>query len=132
MFDIVPSLPKKVENTIDKTQNLENRLKLLEEKTENIENMTNDHQNKIKNIGAKVQDLNILELFKTREGENGEDSNMLYILANLEKFKAGCKRVLYSVFSLEAADRIRNGIDFTHRTFMGFISASSWIRRSSA
>ncbi len=46
----------------------------------------------------------------------------LYILANLEKFKAGCKRVLYSVFSLEAADRIRNGIDFTHRTFMGFIS----------
>ena len=85
MFDIVPSLPKKVENTIDKTQNLENRLKLLEEKTENIENMTNDHQNKIKNIGAKVQDLNILELFKTREGENGEDSNMLSLINNLDK-----------------------------------------------
>ncbi|MBR5342971.1 MAG: AI-2E family transporter [Oscillospiraceae bacterium] len=46
----------------------------------------------------------------------------LYILANLEKVKAGCKRLLYSIFSLNAAEKIRDGIDFTHRTFMGFFS----------
>ncbi|MGX8692838.1 MAG: AI-2E family transporter [Clostridia bacterium] len=46
----------------------------------------------------------------------------VYILSNLEKFKAGCKRLLYSVFSLKAADEIRAALDFTDRTFMGFIS----------
>ena len=46
----------------------------------------------------------------------------LYILANLEKFKAGCKRFLYSLFSLSLAEKIRDAIDFTNRTFMGFIS----------
>ena len=46
----------------------------------------------------------------------------LYVLGNLERFKAGFKRVLYSVFSLQAAEKIRGAIDVTHRTFMGFIS----------
>lgn len=46
----------------------------------------------------------------------------LYILANLEKFKAGCKRLLYSIFSLNTAEKIRDALDFTNRTFMGFIS----------
>ena len=46
----------------------------------------------------------------------------IYILGNLEKFKAGSKRFLYSLFSLKTADKIRNALDFTNRTFMGFIS----------
>ena len=46
----------------------------------------------------------------------------LYILANMEKFKAGCKRLLYSIFSLNTAEKIRDAVDFTNRTFMGFIS----------
>ena len=46
----------------------------------------------------------------------------LYVLGNLERFKAGSKRVLYSVFSLQAAEKIRGAVDVTHKTFMGFIS----------
>ena len=46
----------------------------------------------------------------------------IYILGNLEKFKAGSKRLLYSLFSLKTADKIRSALDFTNRTFMGFIS----------
>ena len=46
----------------------------------------------------------------------------IYILGNLETFKAGCKRLLYGVFKLETAEKIREGLDFTNRTFMGFIS----------
>ena len=46
----------------------------------------------------------------------------IYILGNLEKVKAGFKRLLYSVFSLEAAEKIREALLFTHKTFMGFIS----------
>ena len=85
MFDIVPSLPKKLENTMDKTQNLENRLKLLETKFEKTEKMANENQNRTKNIESKIQDLNILELFKNNNGENGEDSNMLTLVNNLDK-----------------------------------------------
>ena len=85
MFDIVPSLPKKLENTMDKTQNLENRLKLIETKFERTEKMANENQNRIKNIESKIQDLNILELFKSSNGENGEDSNMLTLVNNLDK-----------------------------------------------
>ena len=85
MFDIVPSLPKKLENTMDKTQNLENRLKLLETKFEKTEKIANENQNRTKNIESKIQDLNILELFKNNNGENGEDSNMLTLVNNLDK-----------------------------------------------
>ena len=46
----------------------------------------------------------------------------VYLLADLEKFKAACKRLLYTVFSVRAADRIQKFIDFFDRTFMGFMS----------
>ena len=85
MFDIVPSLPKKVEKNTDKIQILENKLKILETKFESVEKMTNEHNRKIKNIASKIQDLNILELFKNSSGENGEDSNMISIINNLDK-----------------------------------------------
>ena len=45
-----------------------------------------------------------------------------YILGNLETFKASVKRVLYSIFTVEAAEKLREGIAFTDRTFMGFIT----------
>ncbi len=46
----------------------------------------------------------------------------VYILGNLELFSANSKRLLYSIFSLEAADWIRDGIAFVDKTFMGFIN----------
>ena len=46
----------------------------------------------------------------------------VYILSNLEGFKASSLRLLYSVFTIEAADWLRRGIAFTDRTFMGFIN----------
>ncbi|MBO5556282.1 MAG: AI-2E family transporter [Oscillospiraceae bacterium] len=46
----------------------------------------------------------------------------VYILSNLEGFKAAALRLLYSVFSIEAADWLRRGVAFTDRTFMGFIN----------
>lgn len=46
----------------------------------------------------------------------------VYILGNVEGFTASFRRLLYSIFSLEAAEKIREGIAFTDRTFMGFIN----------
>ncbi len=46
----------------------------------------------------------------------------VYILAKLEFFNAGFKRLMYCIFTVEAADKIYDGIHFTDRTFMGFIS----------
>lgn len=46
----------------------------------------------------------------------------VYILGGYEGFSANAKRVLYSVFSIEAGDKIREGLAFTDRTFMGFIN----------
>ena len=46
----------------------------------------------------------------------------VYILNNLEKFSAGAKRLLYCVFTVEAADKLLDGIRFTDRTFIGFIT----------
>ena len=85
MFDIVPSLPKKVENNMDKTQILENKIKILEAKNETLETIANENNRKIKNIESKIQDLNILELFKNNSGENGEDSNVITLINNLDK-----------------------------------------------
>ena len=85
MFDIVPSLPKNVKNNTDKIQILENKLKLLETNFGGVEKMTNEHNKKIKDIESKIQDLNILELFKGNSGENGEDSNMISLINNLDK-----------------------------------------------
>ena len=46
----------------------------------------------------------------------------VYILGNLESFSAAVKRILYCVFTLEAAERIREGIAFIDKTFVGFIN----------
>ena len=46
----------------------------------------------------------------------------VYILGRLEAFGAGFKRIMYCVFTVEAADKIFDGIRFTDSTFMGFIS----------
>lgn len=46
----------------------------------------------------------------------------VYILSNLEGFTASAKRMLYSLFPVEMAEKIREGVAFTDRTFMGFIN----------
>ncbi len=46
----------------------------------------------------------------------------IYILANHETFSANAKRWLYSLFSVETAQKIRRGLAFTDRTFAGFIN----------
>ena len=46
----------------------------------------------------------------------------VYILANHETFSANAKRWLYSLFSVETAQKIRRGLAFTDRTFAGFIN----------
>ena len=45
----------------------------------------------------------------------------VYVLYSKETFAAHAKKILYSVFSLEAAERILGALDFTDKTFMGFI-----------
>ncbi len=46
----------------------------------------------------------------------------VYILANHETFSANAKRWLYSLVSVETAQKIRRGLAFTDRTFAGFIN----------
>ena len=46
----------------------------------------------------------------------------IYILSDVEGFIASARRLIYSLFSLETAEKIRDGIAFTDRTFMGFIN----------
>mgnify|MGYP002566156843 FL=1 len=46
----------------------------------------------------------------------------VYVLSNLEPFGASAKRILYSIFSVDTAKKIMEGLDFTDRTFMGFIN----------
>ncbi len=46
----------------------------------------------------------------------------VYILSNKERFRANARRILYSIFTVEAAEKIREGLAFTDRTFMGFIN----------
>ena len=46
----------------------------------------------------------------------------IYVLSNLEQFGASAKRILYSAFSVEMAKKILEGLEFTDRTFMGFIN----------
>ena len=45
-----------------------------------------------------------------------------YILARIERFTAGARKILYSIFTIEAAEKIRQGIRFADRAFMGFFS----------
>jgi predicted PurR-regulated permease PerM len=46
----------------------------------------------------------------------------VYILHNKEAFRGRCVKLLYSIFSLESAARIRQALDFTDKVFMGFIN----------
>ena len=46
----------------------------------------------------------------------------IYLLGDKEGYLASLKRLSYSVFSVETADRIRVGLDFVDKTFMGFLN----------
>ena len=46
----------------------------------------------------------------------------IYIMGDLEGFGASAKRLLYCIFSVEAAQKIRRGLAFTDKTFVGFIN----------
>jgi len=46
----------------------------------------------------------------------------LYVLYSRETFSAHCKKILYAVFSLEAAKKILNALHFTNEVFQGYIS----------
>ena len=85
MFAIVPSLPKKVENNLDRTQILEGKTKILEAKVDRNDKFINEQQKNIKNLESKIQDLNILELFKNSGNENGEETNIISLINNLDK-----------------------------------------------
>ena len=45
----------------------------------------------------------------------------VYMLGSKETFKANAKRVMYTLFSVETVKKIFDGLDFTDKTFMGFI-----------
>ncbi len=46
----------------------------------------------------------------------------VYVLYSKEVFAAHCKKIIYAVFSLEAAQRILDAVHFTNRVFQGYIS----------
>ncbi len=46
----------------------------------------------------------------------------IYLLSGREGFTAAVKRLTYAVFSLETAEKIRNGAAFIDKTFMSFLS----------
>ena len=46
----------------------------------------------------------------------------IYLLSDKEGYLAAVKRLSYTVFSVETADRLRNGMLFVDRTFMGFLN----------
>ena len=46
----------------------------------------------------------------------------VYMLADKEGFLASTKRLSYAIFSVETADRLRQGLNFVDKTFMGFLS----------
>ena len=46
----------------------------------------------------------------------------VYLLNGIEQYGAAFKRVLYSIFNIESAEKLLEGIRFTDRTFMGFIN----------
>lgn len=49
----------------------------------------------------------------------------IYILANKENFLAYCKKLMYSIFSKESAEKITKVLKFMDRTFMDFILGNS-------
>ena len=46
----------------------------------------------------------------------------IYLLSDKEGFVAAVKRMMYSIFSVETADRLRSGLNFVDRTFMSFLN----------
>ena len=46
----------------------------------------------------------------------------IYVLGNLETFRANAKRMLYSAVSVDNAKRFLDGLKFTNRTFVGFLN----------
>ena len=46
----------------------------------------------------------------------------VYMLGSKETFKANAKRVMYTLFSVDTVKKIFDGLDFTDKTFMGFIN----------
>ena len=46
----------------------------------------------------------------------------IYVLGNLETFRANAKRMLYSIVSVDNAKRFLDGLKFTNRTFVGFLN----------
>ena len=46
----------------------------------------------------------------------------IYRLSDKEGFVAAVKRMTYSIFSVETADRLRSGLNFVDRTFMSFLN----------
>ena len=46
----------------------------------------------------------------------------IYLLSDKEGFVAAVKRMTYSIFSVETADRLRSGLNFVDRTFMSFLN----------
>lgn len=46
----------------------------------------------------------------------------IYLLFNKEAVASGCKRMLYSIFTVPAAKKILDGLRFTDSTFMDFLS----------
>ena len=46
----------------------------------------------------------------------------VYILSDSETFAANAKRILYSLLTPEAAKKLLEGLDFTDRTFVGFLN----------
>ena len=45
-----------------------------------------------------------------------------YLLSNYEKAGAWARKILYSIFTIEAAEKIRDGVAFVDDTFMSFLS----------
>ena len=46
----------------------------------------------------------------------------IYVLYSRETFSAHCKKILYAVFSLEAAEKILDAVHFTNEVFQSYIS----------
>ncbi len=46
----------------------------------------------------------------------------VYLLSDLDSYKASAKRMLYSVLTPESAKKLLDGLDFTDRTFIGFLN----------
>ena len=46
----------------------------------------------------------------------------VYLLSDLDTYKANSKRVLYSLLTPEAARKLLDGLQFTDRTFIGFLN----------